>query len=39
MDLALGDLDALREGAQVIAAVAAAVEPHPLAGSRGESLA
>ncbi|HEX2886494.1 hypothetical protein [Vineibacter terrae] len=26
--LTLGDLDALREGAQVIAAVAAAVEPH-----------
>src|SRR5262249_10232451 len=36
--LALGDLDALGEGAQVVAAVAAAVDAHPLAGGCGESL-
>jgi len=36
--LALGDLDALGEGAQVIAAVAAAIDTHPLAGGRCESL-
>src|SRR5262249_10510794 len=35
--LALGDLDALREGAQVVTAVAATVEPHPLAGRGRES--
>jgi hypothetical protein len=36
--LALGNLDALGKGAQVIAPVAAAVEPHPLARGGGESL-
>ena len=35
-DLAVGDLDALGEGAQVIAAIAAAIDPHPLASGAGE---
>jgi hypothetical protein len=37
-DFVSGDFDAQREGEQVIAVVAAAVEPYPFAGGRGESL-
>ncbi|EPH0448317.1 hypothetical protein ACVT5G_002377 [Pseudomonas aeruginosa] len=37
-NLVVGDLDALRQRAQVVAAVAAIVEPDPFAGLPGEPL-
>src|SRR6185437_1392871 len=37
-DLALGDLDALSERAEMVAAIAAALDPDPLACRPGEAL-